>query len=115
MKVYTIKAEYEGVYRGAILDGRPGLSINLFLGGGSCGKKIPLFRKNPAEVRHDLHCGGDVFEAHPVQIQDGWALAKPNHESDQILVFVNTEGQSGGDGTGNWWFDREALQAKLPT
>jgi len=113
MKVYTINAEHERVYRGAILDGQPGLKVNLFLGGGSCGKKIPMFRKNQAEVRRDLHYGGDLFEAHPVQIQDGWALAKPNHESDQILVFVNTEGQSGGDGTGNWWFDRDTSTTRL--
>ena len=113
MKVYTIKAEWESVYQGAILDGGQGLKVSLFLGGGSCGTHVRMFRKNPAEVRRDLHCGGDVFEAHPVQIQDGWALAKPDHESNQILVVVNTEGQSGGDGTGNWWFDREASTTRL--
>ena len=113
MKVYTI--DDRRVYRGAMMNAKsvnqPAQYRTLYLGGGSNGKEIPLFNKNPAEVLcgSGMPWGGVLKEAHPVEIRDGVALAKPNRDSDRILVVVKTRDASGREGCkrqmGVWNFD----------
>src|SRR3989338_7018284 len=100
MKVYEIREER--VHRGAQVYSRSPQEA-LILGGGSNNKKVPLFRKNPAEILHNR-----ILEAHPVSIHDGYALAKPNQESDKILVVVSARAYYSLEGcdrrTGIWNF-----------
>lgn len=113
MKVYTI--DDRRVYRGAMMNAKsvnqPAQYRTLHLGGGSNGKDIPLFKKNPAEVLCEPHLpwGGIIKEAHPVEIRDGVALAKPNRDSDKILVVVKTRDAAGREDCkrrmGVWSFD----------
>ncbi len=107
MKVYEIR---EGrVHRGAEVYLKWSPKEALILGGGVHNKKVPLFRKNPAEISPDGTPNGRIMEAHPVAIQDGYALAKPNRESDQILVLVSCRARYSLEGrhrrTGSWNFD----------
>ena len=102
MKVYEIREEQ--VNRGAQVYHNWCPQEALILGGGSNNKKVPLFRKNPAEILHNR-----ILEAHPVTIHDGYALAKPNQESDKILVVVSARAYYSLEGcdrrTGIWNFD----------
>jgi len=102
MKVYEIREER--VNRGAQANSMSPQEA-LSLGGGSNGKRVPLFRKNPAE----FSSSGRLMEAHPVAIKDGYALAKPNQESDKILVVVIGRAHYLLEGrdrrTGIWNFD----------
>ena len=103
MKVYEIREERVN-YGARINSESP--KETLMLGGGSNNKKIPLFRKNPAEILHRQV----IREAHPVAIHDGYALAKPNQESDKILVVVSSRAYYSLEGRdrrkGVWNFDR---------
>ncbi len=102
MKVYEIREER--VNRGVRANSRTPQEV-FILGGGSNHKKVPLFRKNPAEILPF----GKIMEAHPVAIHDGYALAKPNQESDKILVVVSARAYYSLEGrdrrTGIWNFD----------
>lgn len=102
MKVFTLDGDLGHVVHGATVRGSDGL----LLGAGPCGARVPLFRNNPADVRRS----GDVFEAHPVQVQSGWALAKPSHpqEDTKVLVVVRSQSASGGEQQGCWSFDLHA-------
>ena len=106
MKVYEISEEK--IRRGAIGSGS---KAALHLGGGSNGKDVEFFRKNPAEITKGsgLPWVGLIMEAHPVPIKDGYALAKPNHDIDQILVVVRGRVGYTREGcsrrTGIWNFD----------
>jgi hypothetical protein len=106
MKVYEIREEK--VHRGAQVYSRSPKGA-LILGGGSNHKMVPLFRKNPAEISPDGTINGRIMEAHPVKIHDGYALAKPNRESEQILVKVSCRAYYSLEGryrrTGFWNFD----------
>jgi hypothetical protein len=103
MKVYEIREERVN-YGAKIYSESP--KEALMLGGGSNNKKVPLFRKNPAEILHRQV----IREAHPVPVHDGYALAKPNQESDQILVVISSRDDVSRDGCsfrkGVWDFKR---------
>lgn len=104
MKVYEIREER--VNRGAQVYHNWCPQETLILGGGVHNKKVPLFRKNPAEILHRQV----IREAHPVAIKDGYALAKPNQESDKILVVVSSRAYYSLEGRdrrrGVWNLDR---------
>lgn len=115
MKTYTIHAKLSTLHAGIAMqeDRRSGWQFRM--GGGSRSKVVSLFRKNPAEISPRWHYFCE--EVHPVPVADGIAFAKPNHDSNQILVFVDTQDQSSiygvEQGVGNWWFDRQKSETRL--
>ncbi|NTV22504.1 MAG: hypothetical protein HGB03_02980 [Candidatus Yonathbacteria bacterium] len=110
MNVYEISDQK--VRRGAMSTGSKVSA--LCLGAGKNQKNIPFFHKNPAERIEGpgMPWVGIIMEAHPVPIRDGYALAKPNHESENILVVIRTKAQYSVAGhsnqkcTGAWRFER---------
>ena len=108
MKVYTIK--HGQVTRGALLNGEHkmlGQYPALELGGGTNTVRVRMFRKNPAEFDRGRSWGGDLMEAHPVRIRDGFTLAKPHRQGEQILVVIKTRNLmcNRGSQVGTWSFD----------
>ncbi len=111
MKVYRIE---EGrVFKGINMSARstvaPDKNKWLSLGGGSKTVEVPVFKKNLPEIDNNPHLpwGGILREAHPVRIDGGYALAKPNQPSDKILVVLKTRRQGfGKPRSGFWSFDR---------
>lgn len=114
MKVYRIE---EGrIFRGVNMSARstdaPDKNKWLSLGGGSKSVDIPVFKKNVPEIDNasNLPWGGMLREAHPVRIEGGYALAKPNQPSDKILVVLKTRREGyGKPRSGFWSFDRRVL------
>ncbi len=120
MKVYTIIGSK--VTPGAVLDsysvGKQDADRTLHLGDYSQnGKHIPLFKKNVPQVKGagGLYYCGSISDAHPVKIESGYALAKPNKESDDILVVIRTghRNQSGSRTLGYWSFDSSTVPTPM--
>ena len=108
MKVYTI--EFGRVFRGAHLVANfrndQNQFIKLRLGGGVNGVEVPMFRKNVPDMTRDSYFGGDLMEAHPVRLREGYALARPNRDNNQILVVIKTRNEwNSRRATGTWCFD----------
>jgi hypothetical protein len=93
MKVYTISGSHVTV--GAVLDSyslsKPAEQRTLHLGDYSTNSKhIPMFKKNVPviDIANNLPYGGIITNAYPVKLDDGYALANPNQESEHILVVI---------------------------
>jgi len=114
MKVYTINGSQ--ITTGALLSAgtarKPAAQRVLTLGGCSTSKDVPMFKKNPPEIDDTLYAG-TIKEAHPVKIAEGWALAKPNRESDRILVVISTRTHHSTRREGSWSFDSKTSPTDL--
>jgi hypothetical protein len=116
MKIYTISNSR--VTPGAVLDsysaGKPDTERTLHLGDYSTnGRHVPMFKKNVPVIKagDGIQYGGMITDAHPVKLDGGYALAKPNQESDDILVVIRTgyRSQSGCKMIGSWSFDSNTV------
>lgn len=114
MKVYRIEEGrvFKGVNMRAHSVGASDRNKWLSLGGGSKSVEVPVFKKNVPEIDNagNLPWGGMLREAHPVRIDGGYALAKPNQPSDKILVVLKTRREGyGKPRSGFWSFDSKAV------
>lgn len=117
MKVYTISDSH--VSRGAVLYAgnikQPAGKRTILIGGGTHSKEIPMFKKNPPEIdmSGNKPYGGIITDAHPVKVEGGYALAKPNRESNKVLVVVSSRAIASNGSrrvSGNWSFDSKTTQ-----
>lgn len=93
MKVYTISNSQitPGVVPDQYSVTKPAEDRTIRLGDyGPNSKHIPMFKKNVPEIirvsAENIY--GLITDAHPIKVDGGYALAKPNQESTDVLVVI---------------------------